>query len=66
MKRKSMRSLTAALLLSPLTVFVAMPQAQERELALERILNPMPDYDPFEKSQSAPLFFPDEVDKRAR
>ena len=61
-----MRSLTAALLLSPLTVFVAMPQAQERELALERILNPMPDYDPFEKSQSAPQFFPDEVDKRAR
>ena len=66
MKRNSIRLLAAALLLSPLTVFVTLTQAQERQLALERILDPMPDYDPFEKSQSTPLFFPDEVDKRAR
>lgn len=40
---------------------------QERQLALERILNPLPDYDPFEKSTTAgPQFFPDAVDKRAR
>jgi hypothetical protein len=66
MKRHSIRLLAAALLLSPLTVFVTLPHAQERQLALERILNPMPDYDPFEKSPLTPLFFPDEVDKRAR
>jgi hypothetical protein len=41
-------------------------RAQERELALEKILNPLPEFDPFEKPSAAPLFFPDEVDKRAR
>ena len=40
--------------------------AQSRELDLERILNPMPDYDPFEAPPTAPQFFPDAVDKRAR
>ena len=41
--------------------------AQDRQLPLERILNPMPDYDPFEKSVTGePQFFPDAVDKRAR
>ena len=44
----------------------AMGLAQTRELALERILNPMPDFDPFETPASAPQFFPDAVDKRAR
>ena len=34
---------------------------------LDKILNPMPDYDPFEKSTAAaPQFFPDAVDKRSR
>jgi hypothetical protein len=66
MNGKTMPSLTALLLLGPLTLLVAPVKAQERELALERILNPMPDYDPFEKSSSAPKFFPDEVDKQAR
>jgi hypothetical protein len=42
-------------------------RAQDREAALERILNPMPDYDPFDKSTpAAPQFFPDAVDKRTR
>ncbi|HSE88854.1 MAG TPA: hypothetical protein VLJ79_21735 [Candidatus Binatia bacterium] len=42
-------------------------RAQDREQVLERILNPMPDYDPFEKSTvAAPQFFPDAVDKRSR
>ena len=41
-------------------------RAQERELALEKILNPLPEFDPFEKPSAAPLFFPDEVDKRTR
>ncbi|MDP9130800.1 MAG: hypothetical protein M3N35_10470, partial [Candidatus Binatota bacterium] len=40
--------------------------AQSRELDLERILNPMPDYDPFEAPPTTPQFFPDAVDKRAR
>ncbi len=41
--------------------------AQDHQQALQRILNPMPDYDPFEKSTAAtPQFFPDSVDKRAR
>ncbi|HSK31286.1 MAG TPA: hypothetical protein VLA17_15105, partial [Candidatus Limnocylindria bacterium] len=66
MNGKIMPSLTALLLLGPLTLLVAPVKAQERELALERILNPMPDYDPFEKSSSAPKFFPDDVDKQAR
>ncbi len=40
---------------------------QDREQVLEKILNPMPDYDPFEKSTLAtPQFFPDAVDKRSR
>jgi hypothetical protein len=42
-------------------------QAQTREQVLEKILNPMPDYDPFDKSTAAaPQFFPDAVDKRSR
>jgi len=41
-------------------------RAQTRELDLERILNPMPDYDPFEAPPTAPQFFPDAVDKRTR
>jgi hypothetical protein len=40
--------------------------AQERELPIDKILNPMPDYDPFERVDSAPKYFPDEIDKRAR
>jgi len=40
--------------------------AQERELALEKILNPLPEFDPFEKPAAPPLFFPDEADKQAR
>ena len=38
-----------------------------QELPLEKILNPVADYDPFESpASSAPKFFPDEVDRRAR
>ena len=43
--------------------------AQDREQqVLDKILNPMPDYDPFEKTTAAmaPQFFPDAVDKRSR
>ena len=44
----------------------ASAQAQDIERALEKILNPLPDIDPFEKPPETPRFFPDEVDKRAR
>jgi len=38
-----------------------------QELPLDKILNPLPDYSPFEASGAAPpQFFPDEVDRRAR
>ena len=38
-----------------------------QELQLEKILNPVADYDPFEASGTTPpKFFPDEVDRRAR
>ena len=44
---------------------VAVSAAQE--LPLGKILNPMPDYNPFdEASAPAPRFFPDNVDKHAR
>jgi hypothetical protein len=56
----------AALLLGSWLLVPAASQAQDRELALEKILDPMPDYDPFDKPPSAPQFFPDEVDKRSR
>ncbi|MGZ8531408.1 MAG: hypothetical protein ACXW6J_12430, partial [Candidatus Binatia bacterium] len=61
------RLITAALIAAlSLTGVPAVGQAQTRELDLERILNPMPDYDPFETPASAPQFFPDAVDKRVR
>ncbi|HVO91233.1 MAG TPA: hypothetical protein VMT22_00240, partial [Terriglobales bacterium] len=66
MKRNWRRLFSAIVLLSPLAVNPALPYAQEHELGLEKILNPMPEYDPFDRSSTAPKFFPDEVDKHAR
>ncbi len=57
---------TVILLLGFLAAATAPARAQNRELDLEKILNPMPDFDPFEKADSAPRYFPDDVDKRAR
>lgn len=53
--------LLASPLLTPGSV-----RAQAKDGLLERILKPLPDYDPFDKPPPAPQFFPDEVDKRAR
>ncbi|TAK07824.1 hypothetical protein EPO44_03500 [bacterium] len=39
---------------------------QEKESPLERVLKPLPDYDPFDKPPLPPQYFPDEVDKRVR
>ena len=67
--------MTAKLIVtSALLLILGSPQlwpdpchAQDREQVLDKILNPMPDYDPFEKSSAAaPQFFPDAVDKRSR
>jgi hypothetical protein len=52
-----------------IAVLLAAPapaSGQDMERALEKMLNPLPDIDPFEKPPATPRFFPDEVDKRAR
>jgi hypothetical protein len=59
---------------SPLIGGIALPAsllfagpAHAQELQLEKILNPVADYNPFESSSTTPpKFFPDEVDRRAR
>jgi hypothetical protein len=40
--------------------------AQDIERALDKILNPLPVFDPFEKPVETPRYFPDDIDKRAR
>ena len=60
MTRRILAVLTLALLLTPASY------ASAQELGLEKILNPLPEFDPFEKADSAPQFFPDDTDKRAR
>lgn len=49
-----------------LAASIPCARAQQRELPLEKILNPLPEFDPFEKPLAAPQYFPDDVDKRAR
>jgi len=53
-------------LLVSLSASIPRAGAQQRELPLEKILNPLPDFDPFEKPLAPPQYFPDEVDKRTR
>jgi hypothetical protein len=62
------RILKMAAALAVLVVFSNAPPApaQDIERALEKMLNPLPDIDPFEKPPEMPRYFPDEVDKRAR
>jgi len=57
---------TISLLLAFLAAATEPAGAQNRALELEKILNPMPDFDPFERAESAPRYFPDDIDKRAR
>jgi hypothetical protein len=66
MNRSPLAVLTLATLIASLGLGVPASRSQSRELELERILNPMPDYDPFERSAATPQYFPDDVDKRAR
>jgi hypothetical protein len=61
------RFLLAAAVLVVFCCFLFQPVfSQERELPLDKILNPLPEFDPFEKPPLPPQFFPDEADKRAR
>ncbi|MGH7798596.1 MAG: hypothetical protein ACREQ2_27330 [Candidatus Binatia bacterium] len=65
MRLKAYRFIAGAFLLASTGTFDAASHAQQ--LQLERILNPLTDYDPFEAPAGAkPRFFPDEVDRRAR
>lgn len=66
MKLKKFVYLCGAALLASVAL-AASPQAQEPALPLDKILNPLPDYNPFEQpGAGTPHYFPDEVDKRAR
>ena len=59
-------ALSLFLALGAMSPSVDPAHGQDPEAIIERILNPLPDFDPFEKSPTPPQFFPDEVDKRAR
>lgn len=59
--------LFCAALILPLFGGWSAALSHAQDLQLERILNPLADYNPFEAPESAkPRFFPDEVDRRAR
>lgn len=64
-----MRARIVLLLLSMLPGFAAADMGDTRRAAkttLEKIVDPLPTYDPFEYSTPAPAYFPDEIDKQAR
>ena len=65
MKRNILRLGRSLLYITALVAGVPAA-AQDIDRVLEKMLNPLPDFDPFEKSAETPLFFPDETDKRAR
>ena len=67
MKFRQFLILSAVVCFASLAVMLGVPQAQEKVLPLDKILNPLPDYSPFEQSAGeTPKYFPDEVDKRSR
>ena len=66
MRKALLSALSLSLSLSAINGYPAPAQGQDHQAIIERILNPLPEFDPFEKSPAAPQFFPDEVDKRAR
>ena len=66
MTRNMIACCRVVLLLASISIHVSPAYSQTRELELEKILNPMPDYDPFDKPGTTPRYFPDDVDKRAR
>ncbi len=61
------RQITIKLLLLLLVALLPLPRSTvAQQLDLDKILNPLPDYDPFDKSNATPKFFPDDNDRRAR
>jgi hypothetical protein len=67
MRFRALHILSVGLLAALTGSFAAFAHAQE--LQLEKILNPLAGYDPFEAAGGAagtPKFFPDEVDRRTR
>ncbi|HXG51373.1 MAG TPA: hypothetical protein VNN77_08225 [candidate division Zixibacteria bacterium] len=67
LRRLSARRVLLGLIAAVLVLVPRLARPQEREIVLEKILNPLPDFDPFEApAAAAPRYFPDEVDRRAR
>ncbi len=66
MNRGLLAILLLAVPLGGLLLGVKTSWSQQRNLLLDGILNPLPDYNPFDKPPAPPQFFPDEVDKRSR
>ena len=62
------RQLTALLLSSIVlcSSVASRPVFSQDMVTLDRILNPLPEFDPFEQAPALPTYFPDEIDKRAR
>jgi len=54
------------LLLSSFTAWTEQTSGENKETTVDKILNPLPDYNPFVENVSPPKFFPDGVDQRVR
>jgi len=65
-KKETAALCTGLFLIGSAWMAVSLSRAQEHPVPVEKILNPLPEFDPFEKTDAAPQFFPDAVDKRAR
>jgi hypothetical protein len=66
MRKSFIRALSFLLALNVIDASPGPAHGQDHPAIIERILNPLPEFDPFEKSPLPPQFFPDETDKRAR
>lgn len=64
MTRKLYRLILALVLATP-SLMASPALSQERDV-FDKILNPLPDFDPFEKPAAPPQFFPDQTDKQIR
>ena len=60
------RLLSVLLLLGSFSVVLPVARGQQREAPVDKILNPLPPFEPFETATAGPTYFPDDVDKRAR
>jgi hypothetical protein len=64
--KKTVTLFAALFFVGSLWVGAHLSPAQERALPVDKILNPLPEFDPFERADPAPQFFPDTVDKQVR